>query len=83
MLSRPGRYHEVSVNLEVKEVWVGGHRYVICHNPEEEIRDRKRREEIIEHSRKELEKNGPQAFIMPRGLRRFVELKGGELLLSA
>jgi transposase len=59
-----------------------GHRYVVCHNPEEEIRDRIRREEIIEHTRQELREKGPKAFLMPRGIRRFVELNGGELSLK-
>jgi len=81
VLSRAGRYHKVADNLEAKEVWVKGHRYVVCHNTEAEERDRKRREEIIEHAREDLSKKGAKAFIMPRGLRRFVELKGGELLL--
>ncbi len=81
VLSRAGRYHQVADNLEAKEVWVNGHRYVVCHNTEAEERDRKRREEIIERAREDLSKKGAKAFIMPRGLRRFVELKGGELLL--
>lgn len=82
VLRRAGRYHEIQDNLDTKEVWVGEHRYVICHNPEEEIRDRLRREEIIEHTRQELQEKGPKAFVMPRGIRRFVELKGGELRLK-
>jgi transposase len=81
VLSRAGRYHKVAHNLEAKEVWVNGHRYVVCHNAEAEERDRKRREEIIERAREDLSQKGAKAFIMPRGLRRFVELKGGELLL--
>lgn len=81
VLSRAGRYHKVADNLEAKEVLVNGHRYVVCHNAEAEERDRKRREEIIERAREDLSKKGAQAFIMPRGLRRFVELKGGELAL--
>ena len=80
VLSRAGRYREVADNLQVKEVRVGERRYVVCHNSEAEERDRKRRQEIIERTREELKK-GPQAFVMPRGLRRFVELKGGELTL--
>jgi len=79
VLRRAGRYHEIEDNLETKEVWAHGHRYVVCHNPDEEIRDRIRREEIIEHTRQELREKGPKAFVMPRGIRRFVELKGGEL----
>ena len=81
VLSRAGRFHKVDDNLEVKKVLVDGRRYVVCHNSEAEERDRGRREAIIEHAREELSKKGAQAFIMPRGLRRFVELKGGELAL--
>jgi len=81
VLSRAGRYHEVAENLQVKEVWVGDHRYVVCHNTESEERDRKRREEIIERARADLKKKGAKAFVMPRGLRRFVELVGGELMI--
>jgi hypothetical protein len=82
VLRRAGRYHEVTDNLEFKEVRVGEHRYVVCHNPEEEIRDRLRREEIIEHTRQELQTKGPKAFVMPRAIRRYIELKGGELKLK-
>jgi transposase len=71
----------VDDNLEAKEVLVKGHRYVVCHNAEAEERDRKRREEIVERAREDVSKKGAQTFIMPRGLRRFVELKGGELAL--
>jgi transposase len=81
VLSRAGRYHEVAENLRAKEVWVGDHRYVVCHNTESEKRDRKRREEIIERARADIMKKGAQAFIMPRGLRRFVKLVGGELTI--
>lgn len=82
VLSRAGRYHEVAENLDAKEVWVGGHRYVVCHNPDAEERDRKRREGIVERARRDLEKKGPQAFVMPRGLKRYVELTGGELSIK-
>jgi len=81
VLSRAGRYHEVAENLWVKEVRVGDHRYVVCHNTESEERDRKRREEIIERARADLKKKSAKAFVMPRGLRRFVELVGGELMI--
>ena len=81
VLRRAGRYQEVSHNLEMKEVKVGDHRYVMCLNPEEEVRDRLEREEIIEHTRQELETKGPKTFVMPRAIRRYVELTGGELKL--
>jgi hypothetical protein len=82
VLRRAGRYHQVSPNLELKEVKVGAHRYVVCLNPEEEVRDRLRREEIIKHTRQELATKGPQAFVMPRALRRYIDLSGGELKLK-
>lgn len=82
VLARAGRYHEVADNLGTKEVWVGDRRYIVCHNPEGEERDRKVREDILARARKDLEKKGPQAFIMPRGLKRYVELVGGELVLK-
>ena len=65
VLSRAGRYHEVAGNLQVKEVWVGDHRYVVCHNTESEERDRKRREEISERTRAYLKKKGAKASVMP------------------
>jgi transposase len=82
VLSRAGRYREVADNLRVKEVRVGDHRYVVCHNSEAEERDRKRREEIIKQTRENLKKKGVKAFVVPRGVRRFVELVGGELVLK-
>ena len=82
VLRRAGRYREVADNLEVKEVWVGGRRYIVCHNPEEEERDRKRREEIITEARRKLAQEGAKGFVVPRGLRRLVEVRGLELVLK-
>jgi transposase len=51
VLSRPGRYREVSENLKVKEVVVGDgekrRRYVLCYNPAEAERQKKRRAEVL------------------------------------
>jgi hypothetical protein len=59
-LARPGRYRTVRDNLRVKEVKVGSgdsdRRFIVCHNPEEEIRDRQRRERAIERITAELER---------------------------
>ena len=52
-LSRPGRYHQVADNLEVKEVRVGegarAQRFVVCHNPEVAGRDRRVRANLVAH----------------------------------
>ena len=39
VVSRAGRYKEVSKNLFVKEVFLGKKRYIVCLNPIEQIRD--------------------------------------------
>jgi len=58
VLTRPGRYQEVAENLRVKEVWVGDgerrRRYVVCHNPEEVVRQRKHRARVVEELEAEL-----------------------------
>jgi hypothetical protein len=51
VLTRQGRYHEVSDGLRVKEVIVGDgerrRRYVVCHNPDEETRQREHRNDLL------------------------------------
>ncbi|MCC7540739.1 MAG: IS1634 family transposase [Deltaproteobacteria bacterium] len=58
VLSRPGRYRDVTENLRVKEVVVGEgerrRRYVVCHNPEEEARQRLHREQVLKEIEAEL-----------------------------
>ncbi len=56
--NRAGRYKDVAENLRVKEVMVGTgerrRRYVLCHNPQEEERQRTHREEMLEELEAEL-----------------------------
>jgi len=51
-LSRQGRYHEIAGNLRVKEVrlddGVMRDRFVICHNPEEALRDKAVRDALLD-----------------------------------
>ena len=58
VLTRPGRYQEVAGNLRVKEVIVGDgerrRRYVVCHNPEEEARQRQHRAKVLDEIEAEL-----------------------------
>ena len=50
-LSRQGRYHTVAGNLRVKEVVIDDgtmrDRFVICHNPQEAVRDEAIREQLL------------------------------------
>lgn len=58
VLTRPGRYQDVAGNLRVKEVVIGDgerrRRYVVCHNPEEEERQRGHRTRVLEELEAEL-----------------------------
>jgi len=58
VLTRPGRYQNVADNLRVKEVTVGDgerrRRYVVCHNPEQEKRQNRHRQELLTKLEAEL-----------------------------
>ena len=58
VLTRPGRYQAVAENLRVKQVEVGDgerrRRYVVCHNPQEEHRQRAHREKVLAELEAEL-----------------------------
>jgi hypothetical protein len=49
-LARPGRYQQVAENLRVKQVRLGeGDRFVVCHNPEQALRDAQIRDLMLAH----------------------------------
>jgi Transposase DDE domain len=58
VLARQGRYKTVRDNLRVKEVFVGDgerrQRYVVCHNPTEETRQREHRAKLVTDLEAEL-----------------------------
>jgi hypothetical protein len=60
VLSRPGRYAEITPNLRAKEVIVGRgerrRRYILCLNAEEAARERRHRDEILDLLRLELDR---------------------------
>ena len=64
VLARPGRYHVVKDNLRVKEVIVGDgarrQRYVVCHNPDEETRQREHRRKLVAQLEVELTSMQPR-----------------------
>lgn len=82
VLSRRGRYHEVSEKLKVKEVRVGEKRYVICVNEEEARKDAASREAIVAHLREKLEKEGAKSLIANRGYSRYVKAEKGSLRID-
>jgi transposase len=96
VLTRAGRYSEVAGNLRVKEVVVGDgerrQRYVVCHNPEEERRQRAHRNKLIDELEAELKTLRPSdgghtkrvcALATSVRFGRYLrQLKGGELRLD-
>ncbi len=60
VLSRPGRYAEISPHLRAKEVLVGQgerrRRYILCLNTEEAAREQRHRDEILELLQLELDR---------------------------
>lgn len=75
VLGRPGRFQPVAPNLEVQEVRVGDHRYVVCRNPEEALRDAATRDAILAHLDTTLRTQGPKAVIGNRGFARFLTIQ--------
>ncbi|WP_407566753.1 IS1634 family transposase [Polymorphospora sp. A560] len=58
VLARQGRYQQVKDNLRVKEVRIDGSdvRFVICHNPDQAMRDKQHRDDAIARVEAELER---------------------------
>jgi hypothetical protein len=83
-LGRAGRYREVEGNLRVKEVRVGGERFVVCHNPEQALRDEIVRRRIVAYLTSRIEGSDKLAkdkrhelygaLATKPGLRRFLRL---------
>jgi hypothetical protein len=82
VLSRAGRYQNVSDNLEVKEVRVGQRRYVVCRNPIEAAKDRAAREAILVKLEQTISNKGPKAIIGNRGYARFVRVAKGSVSIN-
>ncbi len=81
VLERAGRYQEVAPNLRVKEVWVGERRYIICHNPQEAVKDAADREAIVQSLGDQLTKGSSQ-LVGNTGYRKFLRLEKGALTID-
>jgi Transposase DDE domain len=95
--ARPGRYRAVAGNLRVKEVWVPpqadgvrAERFVVCHNPEQALRDRLVRDRLVTHleglidgsdARTQRKRDELAGSLKDKpGLRRFLRRTPGGLL---
>ena len=61
--------------LEVKEVKVGGHRYVVCRNADQAKKDREDRQAIVAHLREQL-KQGDKSLVGNQGYRKYLKTTG-------
>jgi hypothetical protein len=82
VLARPGRYQQVADNLEVKEVWVGDRRFIVCRNPIEARRDATDREALLAKLRQTLAHDGPKAVVGNRGYARYLKIAKGSVSLD-
>ncbi|MCK4224907.1 MAG: hypothetical protein KAX39_06985, partial [candidate division Zixibacteria bacterium] len=74
VLSKGGRYREVEDNLRIKEVFLGGKRYIICVNLEEARKDQKTREKILPDLEEKL-RRGAKELIGNKGYRRYLKVE--------
>jgi transposase len=98
-LARAGRFQKVRDNLWVKEIWhpsrdaAKAQRFVICKNPDDEKRDRKQREDLLERLQAELEaltslkeehrKNRVHELMANKSYKRYLtELAGGRVKIN-
>jgi hypothetical protein len=83
VLARPGRYHPVDgqASLQVKEVHVGGQRYVVCRNLDEARKDAAAREAILAKLERALAQ-GPKAVIGNVGFKRFLTVAKGSVAID-
>lgn len=81
VLGRAGRYHEVADNLQVKEVRVDGRRYIVCHNPQEAVKDAADRQAIVQALEDRL-REGARELVGNRGYRRFLSIEKGSFSID-
>jgi transposase len=86
VLSRGGRYQEVYPKsadpkapspLKVKQVCVGEHRYIVCHNEDQAKKDAADREAILKSLEDQL-KGGAKKLVGNKGYRKYLKTPGKE-----
>ena len=82
LLSDPGRFRSVAENLEIKEVWAEGVRYIVCRNPEQARRDAARREAVLDRLRTRLDRSGVKGLVTRPGFRRFLRVSDEEATID-
>lgn len=81
ILRRAGRFRVVADNLEVKEAYTQGRRYIVCHNPEQAEKDRADQEMILSALEEKLKK-GQTGLIGNKGFRRYLRIERGAVKID-
>lgn len=81
VLSRGGKFHQVSDNLEVKQVMVQERRYIVCRNPERARADAMQREAVIAQLEAAISR-GPKALVSNKGYKRFIKINKGSMSID-
>ena len=82
VLRRAGRYQQVSENLDVKEVWQAGKRYIICRNPQEAVKDGQARATILGRIEEALAQHGVKSLIANKGYARYLKVARGSVTVN-
>ena len=90
VLSRGGRYQEVHPQssdskapspLKVKEVFVEGRRYIVCHNEDQARKDAADRQAIVAHLSDQL-RHGAKSFVANKGYRKYLKAQGARFAID-
>jgi len=81
VLSRAGRFQHVEDNLEVKEVFVEGRRYVVCRNPTEVKKDAAARDAMVTKLEEAI-RQGPKSMMGNKGYARFTHIARGAVTIN-
>lgn len=90
VLSRAGRFKEVSPEgksskdpspLQVKEVWVGEKRYIVCLNSKQARKDAADREAILESLKEQISRD-PKALVGNKGYRKYLKIERGSVTIN-
>jgi len=74
-------FQEIEHNLQVKEVWCGEERFVVCFNPQEAARDRQAREQMLAQLSEQLQR-GATGLLANHGYARFLTVKSDSIAVD-
>jgi hypothetical protein len=81
VLLHQGVFQKVDEHLFVKEVSIGKHRYVVCRNPDEAVKDAADREAIVKALEDRI-RQGPKSMVGNRGFRKYLSVKRGAVQID-